>query len=230
MKLAALAPARWIRLLYTHPAHYTDDLIAVVRDEPAVCKYLDIPLQHINNRILKAMNRGINKAAIIKLITRLRKEIPALTIRTTFLVGFPGETDEEFNELLQFISEMKFERLGIFSYSREEGTPAHGLKGQVPEKVKKERFDLLMRRQQEIARAVNARELGREVEVLIDEPSENKQLPGQPREFIGRTAADAPEVDGTCFVTSRKDHVSGDFIKVKITDTLEYDLVGEEIA
>lgn len=226
-QLAAIKKARWIRVLYTHPEHYTDELIGVIRDEPSVCKYVDLPLQHINDRILKSMGRKTNKRDICNLISRLRKEIPGLAVRTTFIVGFPGETDKEFKELADFIKEARFERLGVFEYSREEGTPAHNFKNQISDNVKKERFDALMRLQQEISKEVNAGYMGKELEVLIDEPA-NRQT-GKLYNYTGRTEYDAPEVDGNCFVRTKKQHKPGDFVKVKIVDTLEYDLVGEEL-
>jgi len=216
-QLAGLRIARWIRILYTHPEHYTGELIGVIRDEPSVCKYVDLPLQHINDRVLKSMRRKTDKKGIINLINRLRKDIPGLAIRTTFIVGFPGETDKEFRELADFIKEARFERLGVFEYSREETTPAYNFKGQVSDKVKKERFDTIMKLQQEVSEKVNAGFMGRELTVLIDEKN------------IGRTEYDAPEVDGNCFVRSKKQHRAGDFVRVKVVDTLEYDLVGEEI-
>lgn len=220
-RLLKLKLAKWHRLLYTHPEHYTDDLIDIVKNEPAVCKYLDLPLQHINNKILKSMNRKITKKEIINLIGRLRNRIPGLAIRTTFIVGFPGETDGDFRELRDFIREARFERLGIFEYSTEEGTPAYDFKDQVPEKVKRERFDEIMRLQQEISKKINAGFMGKEMEVLVDE--------SQKYCYTARTEYDAPEVDGSCFVRSKKLRKPGDFVKVKIVDTMEYDLVGEEV-
>ncbi|MDD5449734.1 MAG: 30S ribosomal protein S12 methylthiotransferase RimO [Candidatus Omnitrophica bacterium] len=243
-KLAGLKAARWLRLLYTHPEHYTDELIAVIKNEPSICKYADLPLQHINGRVLKSMNRGINKKKILELISRLRHEIPGLAIRTAFIVGFPGETEKEFKELVEFIKDIKFERLGVFEYSREEGTRAYGFKGQIPEKVKQERLDVIMRLQQEISEGINAGYMGRELTALIDTviartPSEAKRPKQSQKQdcfgpaglamtYEGRTEFDAPEVDGTCFIRSKKRHKPGDFVRVKIIDTLEYDLVGEE--
>lgn len=221
-KLTALKAARWIRLLYTHPEHYTDELINVIKAEPSICKYLDLPLQHINDRILSLMNRNTKKADIVSLISRLRREIPGLALRTTFIVGFPGETDEEFRELYNFVKETKFERLGVFEYSREEGTRAYRFEGQIPAKVKKERLDAIMKLQQEASKEVNANFLGKELVVLIDEADKGDI-------YVARTEYDAPEVDGNCFVRSQKRHKPGDFVKVKIVDTLEYDLVGEEV-
>ncbi len=240
-KVAGLKAARWIRLLYTHPAHYTDELIEVVKDEPSVCRYLDIPLQHINDRILKLMNRRISKREIINLIERLRREIPGLCIRTTFLVGFPTETDAEFKELMAFVKERMFERLGVFEYSREEGTKAYKFRGHISAKAKNERFNAVMKLQQEVSKEVNAKFLGRELTVLVDEVDDkpvtsNKGLPDKPgtrdtesKTYICRTEYDAPEVDGQCFVTTDKLHVPGEFVKIRVIDTLEYDLVGEEI-
>ena len=226
-KLANLTKAHWIRLLYTHPEHYTDELIRVIRDTPSICKYLDVPLQHISDRILRLMNRKVRKKDIIRLIERFRDRIPGVAIRTTFIVGFPQETEADFKELIECIGQMKFERLGVFQYSREEGTAACRFVGQLPEKIKQERFDAIMKLQQDISREVNGKFLGREIEVLIDEPSElNKR--NQLYNSIGRTQYDAPEVDGNCFVRSRKRHRPGDFVRARIVDTLEYDLVGEE--
>jgi len=227
-QLTALKAAKWMRLLYTHPEHYSDELIDVIRDESSICKYLDLPLQHINDRILKLMNRDITKEKIVKLINRLRKEIPDLAIRTTFIVGFPSESDKEFRELLDFIRELKFERLGIFEYSHEEGTSAYKFPGQISDKVKKERFDAIMELQQEISKEINSKFLGKELEVLIDEPNGNDETK-MSYSYIARTEYDAPEVDGNCFVISKRQRKPGDFVRVKIVDTLEYDLVGEEM-
>lgn len=227
-QLVKIKPAHWIRLLYTHPSHYTDGLIETIKNEPLICKYLDLPLQHINDRILKLMNRGTTKRQILLLLKRLRKEIPGLGLRTTFITGFPTETDAEFGELTDFIKDTGFERLGVFDYSAEEGTAAFNLKGQIPEKVRKERLDVIMKLQQEISREVNKKYLGKEMEVLVDEVSEPNRPNGPNRLYICRTQHDAPEVDGNCFIRSGKHLKPGDFIKAKITDTLEYDLVGEE--
>lgn len=221
----------WIRLLYTHPAHYTNGLIQTIKHEPSICKYLDLPLQHINDRILRLMNRKTKKDQIRKLIERLRKEIPGLALRTTFIAGFPGETDKEYRELVNFIKEIRFERLGVFEYSREEGTPAYGFKGQVPDNVKKARREEIMQVQQQVAKEVNARFLGKELKILIEEPVAPGKTdhPDEPYSYIGRTEYDAPEVDGNCFVKTTKKHKPGEFVKAKIVDTLEYDLVGEEL-
>lgn len=213
---------KWIRLLYTHPAHVNDELIKSIADLPKVCKYIDLPLQHINDNILRSMGRKTTKQRIMKLLTALRKNIPGLAIRTTFIVGLPGEGDKEFNELIDFVKEIKFERLGAFIYSREQGTQAANYSQQVPEDIKKERFDYLMSLQQEIATELNRQLKGKDVSVLIDE-KDNK-----PGWFVGRTQADAPEVDGQVWVKASS--VSpGQILEVKITDTYEYDLVGTQV-
>ena len=209
----------WIRLLYLNPSRITDRLLAVIRDEPKVCKYIDIPIQHINSRVLKSMNRRINKNEIVEIITKIRKTIPGVVLRTSIIVGFPGETEKEFNELVQFIKEIKFERLGAFAYSREEGTAAYNFKAQVPERIKSQRLDLIMTTQRDVSKSVNDKLLGKTLEVLVDEEDNNG--------YLGRTQHDAPEVDGLVYINSRKKLLPGDFVKVNINDTLEYDLVGE---
>ena len=211
----------WFRLLYLHPERLSDELLEVIRDQERLCKYIDLPLQHINDRILKLMNRNLKKADIIKLIEKVRKVIPGVTLRSAFIVGFPTETEAEFKELLKFIEDMRFERLGAFIYSREESTAAYNLKDQVPVKTKNERLSLLMEKQQDISRKINSRYLGRVLEVLIDEKDKDH--------YLGRTQHDAPEVDGLVYVRSSLDLKPGDFVKVKICDTLEYDLVGEPV-
>jgi len=211
----------WIRLLYLYPSRITDELIALIRDEPKICKYIDLPLQHINERILRLMQRGQTKKDILGLIDKIRKRIPQVCLRTSLIVGFPSETEQEFEELLEFIKEIRFERLGVFIYSREEGPPAYNLKAQVPQKIKEERFNIIMQQQQEISQEINKRFLGKVIDILIEEKEKDF--------YLGRSQYDAPEVDGLVFVNSKKALRAGDFVKVKITDTLEYDLVGEAI-
>jgi ribosomal protein S12 methylthiotransferase len=221
-KLSAKARGRWIRLLYTHPAHFSKELITVIKNQPAICKYIDLPVQHINDRILKRMNRGVSGKQVLSLIEGLRKNIPGVALRTTLIVGFPGETDKQFKELLRFIREMRFERLGVFKYSRQERTPADNFRPQIPEKIKQARYDQALSLQQSVCTEINRRFLGRELRVLIDEPdASDKNL------FLGRTEYDAPEVDGCVYVRSKRRLKPGDFVQVKITDTLEYDLVGK---
>ena len=214
---------RWMRLLYTHPAHYTDELIDAIATEEKVCKYLDLPIQHISDKVLWLMNRKVTKKEIESLIGKLRKKIPGLVLRTSVIVGFPGERDADFKELVSFLKDIRFERLGAFVYSRESGTPASRLKGQVGESLKKERYDEVMTLQRSISCESNKRFLGKSLEVLIDEKADSER-----DEFLGRTQSDAPEVDGVVYVTGKSIKV-GEFCKVKITDTLEYDLVGERI-
>ena len=214
---------RWVRLLYTYPSHIDDGLIDMFAEEALLCKYMDLPIQHINDKILKMMNRKMCKKDIITLIEKIRKRVPNVVLRSSVIVGFPGERDETFRELAGFIKDIKFERLGVFTYSREESTPAYDYKNQVDEKVKLERFNVLMSIQKEIARSINESYRGKTLDVLIDEKDENSK-----DTYIGRTEGDAPEVDGEVFVKA-KGLSPGDFVKVRITDTLEYDLVGEQI-
>ena len=212
---------RWIRLLYLYPSHISDELLDLIAREERICKYIDIPLQHINERILKAMNRRMTPGSIEKLIAKARKKVQGVALRTSLMVGFPTETDKEFKELLDFVEKTEFERLGVFTYSREEGTAAYDLKPQVPDKIKNERFDMIMAKQQEISRRVNGRFLGRTLEVLIDEKGEGH--------YLGRSYADAPEVDGNVFINTSYKVKAGDLVRCRITDTLEYDLVGEPL-
>lgn len=208
-----------LRLLYLYPSRVTDELLELVRQEQKICKYIDLPIQHINDRILRLMHRQTSKKDILSLIDKIRKEIPDAAIRTSLIVGFPTERDEEFKELVEFIQDIRFERLGVFIYSREEGTPAYRLKGQIPEKIKQERLDTIMSLQQRISQEINREFLGKIMDVLIDEKEQDH--------YLGRSQHDAPEVDGIVYVKSKRTLKPGDFIKVKIIDTLEYDLVGE---
>jgi ribosomal protein S12 methylthiotransferase len=214
---------RWIRLLYTHPAHIDDRLIDFIAKEKRMCKYIDLPLQHINDKILKRMNRHITRRQIIALLDKIRQRIPDVAIRTSLIVGFPGETEREFNELLEFVKDRKFERLGVFMYSREEGTAAYDFKGQVAQKDKKRRFDTIMQAQQLISARINRALLNKRIEVLIDE----SQI--EDGQYLARTQADAPEVDGLVYVKASAKLRPGDFIKVKVIDTYEYDLVAQQL-
>ncbi len=211
----------WIRLLYLNPERISDELLELISSHEQVCKYIDLPIQHINNRILKLMNRKVTKKEIISLIEKIRKVIPGVCLRTSLIVGFPSETDKEFEELLGFMREVKFDRLGAFIYSREEDTPAYSFKGQITQELKQERFDAIMAAQQVIATAVNAKFLGKCVRVLIEERQDGA--------YIGRSQLDAPEVDGLVYVNAKRLLKKGEFTEVRITDTLEYDLVGEAI-
>jgi ribosomal protein S12 methylthiotransferase len=214
---------RWIRLLYTYPSHVDDELIDIFAKERSLCKYLDLPIQHINEKILKKMNRKMNRNDIMDLINKIRNRIPDIVLRSSVIVGFPGESNEDFQELVEFVKEVKFERLGVFTYSREEETPAYNYRNQIDEETKLERFNTLMSVQRDVAGEINKSYIGKTIEALIDEKDENSK-----DVYIGRAQGDAPEVDGEVFVKA-KDLKPGDFAKVKITDTLEYDLVGTEV-
>ncbi len=209
----------WIRLLYLYPGALLEEVLSVIRDSPRMCKYIDLPLQHVNDRILRLMNRTTTKKDILHLIARVRKVLPGAAIRTSLIVGFPSETDKEFKELCDFIEDVRFERLGAFLYSREETTPAYGFKGQIAQRVKAERFDAVMSLQQSVARSVNDAFLGRTIPVLIDEREDDH--------YLGRSEWDAPEVDGSVVVTSARPLSPGEFVKVRVTETREYDLIGE---
>lgn len=213
---------QWVRLLYTFPAHVTDELIDVIAGEEKICQYIDMPIQHISDHLLKGMNRSITKKETYRLIEKLKTKIPQGSIRTTFIVGMPGETEEDFNELVQFVRETQFERVGVFVYSREEGTLAYDLPNQVPESVKKKRLNTLMAVQRDISKDAQQRFIGQTLKVLIDERQKD-----EPNVYLGRSEFDAPEVDGIVYVHSKEELNSGDFVMVKITDAYEYDLVGE---
>ena len=211
----------WIRVLYAYPTHFTESLIDVIAGQHKICRYLDIPLQHADDSILRAMNRRGTTAEIIKLIEKLRDRIPGLTLRTSFIVGFPGETEARFQTLVDFIRLVRFDRLGVFTYSAEEGTAALDMPGQVAYEVKEERKDLLMRIQQEISLEKNKDKIGHIISVLIEGKADNK-----PEIYVGRTEADAPEVDGSIYVNGNG-LKPGDIVPVKVTHAYEYDLIGE---
>ena len=219
----------WFRLLYLYPSRVSNELLDLIADEPRICKYIDLPIQHINDRILKLMRRNTTRKDITELIAKVRKKIPGVAIRTSLIVGFPSETEKEFKELVDFIEEVKFERLGAFTYSREEGTSAYDFNGQITTRLKNERLDTIMSRQQLVSEKINDKFLGSTIDVLIEEEEKGLEpaLPGKPMAYLGRSQYDAPEVDGAVYVNSSKKLRAGDFVKVRITDTLEYDLVGE---
>lgn len=221
-RLSNIDGIKWIRVLYLYPDNFTNDLIKSIRDNDKVVKYVDIPLQHINNNILKRMNRRTTKESIVSLISQLREEIPDIIIRTTFIVGFPGETDVEFNELVEFVKEMKFDRLGVFAYSREEGTPAYNLPNQVSDKIKESRREKIMEIQREISEKIMAKHIGKVLTVLIEDKVDENT-------YVARSYMDSPEIDGLVYVNSNSDLELGSFIDVKVTNSLEYDLVGEVI-
>jgi len=216
---------QWIRLLYLYPSFVTGALLDFMAAENKICKYIDLPVQHISGRILKAMNRRETPASIRKLIAAIRKKIPGVSLRTSLIVGFPGETEKDFQELMDFIKDVRFERLGAFLYSREEGTPAYHMAPQVPSRVKRRRYDALMREQKKISAQILSQQVGRPVKVLIDERLNNKD-----NIYLGRRSCDAPEVDGVVYVDAGGKNVdAGDLIDVRITDSQEYDLTAKII-
>jgi len=212
--------ARWIRLLYTHPAYFSDELIAEYADNPKLCAYVDIPLQHLNDNILRRMGRHVSQADCLNLIERLRNRIPGIAIRTTFIVGFPGETDARFKELLKLVEEIRFDHMGAFAYSAEEDTPAASFPNQVPTAVVEDRLQALMLAQQTIAFENNEALIGRTVEVLIDEPIEEEDM------WVGRTAFQAPDVDSVTYVMG-KALATGQFVEAEIVQTEDYDLLAQ---
>lgn len=222
-KLCKVDGIRWIRILYCYPEEIDDPLINVIREEPKICKYLDLPIQHASNDILKRMGRRTSKEQLIKTISKLREEIPEITIRTTLITGFPGETKEQHEELMEFVDEMEFDRLGVFTYSPEEDTPAAAMPNQVAQEVKEERQAEIMELQQEIAFELAEDMIGKEVLVMIEGKVADENA------FVGRTYKDAPNVDGLIFINTEVELMSGDFAKVKVTGALEYDLIGELI-
>lgn len=210
----------WIRVLYLYPDHFTDELIEEFKNNEKLVKYVDIPLQHISNNVLKNMNRNTDFESINRLIDDLRTKIPEIILRTTFIVGFPGEEEEDFNKLLDFINKVKFDKLGVFTYSKEEDTPAYNMDNQVDENVKAERLESIMSVQQGISEKKMETYIGKTFDVLIDDYC-GEDI------YEGRTYMDTPEIDGIVYVNSSQDLNKGDFVKVKINDSMEYDLIGE---
>lgn len=222
-KLSEIEELRWIRILYCYPEEITDDLIATIKRLPKVCNYLDIPIQHGANPILKRMGRLTSQEEIKDMVSKLRAKIPDIALRTTLITGFPGETEEDFEELRSFVEELRFDRLGVFTYSQEEDTPAAEFENQVPEEIKEQRKDTIMALQQEIAFQKGEEQIGRILDVMVE-----GNLPDE-GVYIARTYMDAPDVDGYVFVKSDWNLMSGDFITVRIAGAQEYDLIGEII-
>jgi ribosomal protein S12 methylthiotransferase len=211
----------WIRLMYAYPYHVNDEIIEAVASEPKVVKYIDMPVQHVTDRMLKRMARRVSRAFTEELIARMHRRIPNLVLRTSLIVGFPGETEEDFQELYDFVCEGKFERMGVFTYSHEEATPAFQFADQVSEEVKRERYDLLVQAQREVAADWNEKQVGRELRVLIDEYDEHEHA------YKGRTAWDCPDIDHTVLVRALRGALRiGDFYQTKITAARDYDLIG----
>ena len=220
-KLCRIPGIAWIRMLYCYPEEIYPELIRVMKEEPKICHYLDLPIQHCNDRILKRMGRRTTRQELVDIITALRREIPDIVLRTTLITGFPGETQEEHEELMDFIDEMEFDRLGVFTYSPEEDTPAAIMPDQIDEEVKKDRQAELMELQQEISLDKGQKKIHSDVEVMIEGTVADENA------YVGRTYGDAPGVDGYIFVNTDTELISGDLCKVHVTGALEYDLIGE---
>jgi len=220
--LCKIEGIEWIRLLYCYPEEITKELIDTLKSEPKICKYLDIPIQHCSDRILKLMGRRTSKADIINIVNRLREEIPGIVLRTTLITGFPTETDEEHEELMDFINNLKFDRLGVFTYSREEDTPAALLKPQIKASVKKKRQKELMKLQQSVVFEASSKHIGKTFDVIIE-----GRIVDKDNVYVGRTYMDAPQVDGYIFVNADRELFSGEIVKAKVTGANNYDLIGE---
>lgn len=218
-KIASIEGIEWIRLMYTYPDEFNDELISVIASEDKICKYLDIPIQHASNHILKRMGRRTSKENIYNLINKLKREVPCIALRTSLIVGFPGENEEDLEELLDFIKEVKFDRLGVFTYSREEDTPAYDMSDQIDYEVKLKRQEMIMMTQMEISLEKNVQFVGKTLRVLV-EGFEDGQ-------YFGRSYRDAPEIDGLVYFSSKQSIDTGEFCDVLITEALEYDLLGE---
>ncbi len=219
-KLSEINGIEWIRLHYTYPAGFPIDVLDVMKEQDNICNYIDIPLQHISDSLLKSMRRGISGEETLKLINAIRNKIPDSAIRTTLIVGYPGETDQDFKDLKKFIIESKFDRLGVFTYSHEEDTPAYLLKDNIPEKIKQQRADEIMQIQQDISYQNNLKKVGNKFKILIDREEDNY--------FIGRTEYDSPEVDNEVLIEkSENNYMIGEFYTIKITKADMFDLYGE---
>ncbi|MDD6153964.1 MAG: 30S ribosomal protein S12 methylthiotransferase RimO [Eubacteriales bacterium] len=222
-KLVKIEGIEWIRIMYCYEDHMDEELMDVMASEPKIVHYIDIPLQHAADRILKRMNRHTTKAEIIEKLSALREKMPDIHIRTTIIVGFPGETEEDFEELLDFVEEQKFARLGAFTYSQEEGTPAANMPDQIDEDIKQDRLDRLMELQMRISNELNTSKIGQTFDVMVDGPDEEEGV------YLGRTKYDAPDIDDAVIFTAKGDHEPGEMVKVLIQDAFDYDLSGVEV-
>lgn len=220
-ELCKIKGLRWIRILYCYPEEIDDELIQVMKEEPKICHYLDMPIQHASDSILKRMGRRTSNRELREIIGKLRREIPDIILRTTLITGFPGETKEQHEELMEFVDTMEFERLGVFTYSPEEGTPAADMDGQIPEEIKEERRAEIMELQQEIAFEQAESMVGKELLVMVEGKVADENA------YVGRTYRDAPNVDGLIFINTDRELMSGDFAWVTVTGAVEYDLIGE---
>ncbi|MBR2744338.1 MAG: 30S ribosomal protein S12 methylthiotransferase RimO [Clostridia bacterium] len=221
--LCKIKGIKWVRFLYAYPENISDELIDVVKRNKKICNYFDIPIQHISNKVLKRMNRKSDGKSIRNVVSKIRKEIPDVIIRTTVMVGFPGESNEDFEELYNFIEDAKFDRMGAFSYSKEEGTPAARIKEQVHPMTKKSRYNKIMKIQSEVAQKIESSRIGNVYEVLLEERSFDGKY------YIGRSYMNVPDIDGVIFVKCDEDNLEGEFVKVVITDYNDYDLFAEKI-
>ena len=219
-ELCKVKGIRWIRILYCYPEEIYDGLIQTMKEEPKICHYLDLPIQHASDAVLKRMGRRTTRKELTEKIQKLREEIPDIVLRTTLITGFPGETEEDHETLMEFVDEMEFDRLGVFTYSAEEDTPAASMEGQIPEEVKEERRDALMELQQEVSYDKGTERIGQELLVMIEGKVSGESA------YIARTYGDAPKVDGYIFVQTGELLVTGDFAKVRVTGAMEYDLIG----
>lgn len=220
-RLCRIEGLHWIRVLYCYPEEIDDELIRVIKEEPKICHYLDLPIQHGCDTILKRMGRRTTSKELVEVIGKLRREIPDICIRTTLITGFPGETEEEHEELLDFVERMEFDRLGVFTYSQEEDTPAAAMPGQIPEEIKEERRSQLMELQQEIAFDAAVSMEGKLVDAMVEGKVADEDA------YVARTYKDAPNVDGFLFINTKRALMTGDFVKCRITGAYEYDLIGE---
>lgn len=220
-ELSAIEGIKWIRLMYCYPGRITDGLVAEIAQNPKVVKYMDMPIQHISGRVLSLMNRSDAPEDIRSAVRRLRESVEGVVLRTTVITGFPSETEEEFDELKAFIKETRFERLGVFEYSREEGTPAYDMPGQIPEKIKRKRYDALMREQRRIHSEYNKSQIGKVFTVVCE------GYDAVSGSYHGRSYADAPDIDGRVFFSASRRVSDGEFVRVLITDVMDYDLVGK---
>ena len=220
-KLCRIDGLEWIRILYCYPEEITDELIQVIKEEPKICKYLDMPIQHSSDNILKRMGRRTTRQELVDVITKLRNNIPDIALRTTLITGFPGETEEDIDDLLDFVDTMEFDRLGVFTYSPEEGTPAASMTDQVPDNIKEERRNRIMELQQEVSLDKSADMVGRVIPVMVEGKITDDDA------YVGRSYKDAPNVDGYVFINTNAQLMSGQIVNVSITGSMEYDLIGE---
>lgn len=223
-ELVKIDKLQWIRILYCYPKYFTDELIDLMASEPKICKYVDLPLQHANNDVLKSMARLDTRESVTELLEKIRNKIPNVTVRTSFIVGFPGETDEQYQSLREFVKEQRFDKVGVFTYSHEEDTPAYDMPHQISDEVKQERYHDLMSLQCQISEEINQAVEGRVLEVLIEgRDTEQEQV------AYGRSYREAPEIDGQVYVENDSDSKAGDLVKVKIMQGFTYDILGEKI-